>query len=75
MIHPENFKKRSQDLEPAYYDAGQFYWMCVKTFLVKNTLWTDNTGCIVLPQMLVQDIDEPEDWEVAEFKYKMIGKS
>ena len=26
MFDPEHFKTRSQDLEPAYHDAGQFYW-------------------------------------------------
>lgn len=26
MFWPENFNSRSQDLEEAYQDAGQFYW-------------------------------------------------
>ena len=26
MLNPENFNKRSQDLEETFHDAGQFYW-------------------------------------------------
>ena len=26
MFHPEHYNTRSQDLEEAYQDAGQFYW-------------------------------------------------
>ena len=26
MFYPEHEQSRSQDLEEAYHDAGQFYW-------------------------------------------------
>ena len=29
MFQPEHYATRSQDLEPAYHDAGQFYWSTV----------------------------------------------
>src|SRR5690606_17084662 len=31
FLYPENAKKRSQDLEPVYHDAGQFYWCRVES--------------------------------------------
>ena len=37
MFHPEHVNKRSQDLEPAYHDAGQFYWINNQTLINKKT--------------------------------------
>ncbi|RHX78272.1 pseudaminic acid cytidylyltransferase [Leptospira yasudae] len=70
MFHPENLTKRSQELEPAYYDAGQFYFFKVQRFLQKGKLWTDYSSAILLDEMDAQDIDNEEDWVLAEFKYK-----
>lgn len=72
MIYPENLTKRSQDLEPAYHDSGQFYWMKVDKFIKEKSFITQNTGAIILPETEVQDIDSEEDWKLAEIKYKML---
>ncbi len=74
MFEPKNLDKRSQDLEKAYHDVGQFYMVNTTTFLEKKRLWTNNTGVIVLPAMQAQDIDNQEDWELAEFKYQWLKK-
>ncbi len=71
MFQPENRKKRSQDLEPAYHDAGQFYFFKVPEFFKYKKLWTNNTGCIVLPETEVQDIDNELDWKLAELKFQL----
>ena len=71
---PEYYNMRTQDLEPAYHDAGQFYWFNVKTFKEKKTLITNNTGAIILPQSQAQDIDTEEDWQLAEIKYQLWRK-
>jgi pseudaminic acid cytidylyltransferase len=73
MIWPENLNKRSQDLMPAYHDAGQFYWMHTKIFMEKKAVFTDNSGAIVLSESEVQDIDNEKDWEVAEMKYHLLN--
>jgi len=77
LFYPENLNKRSQDLEPAYHDAGQFYWFDSSAIRKKQALWTDNCGCIVIPETHAQDIDSEEDWELAEIKYSytIYGKS
>lgn len=75
MFEPTNLKKRSQDLEKAYFDAGQFYMCNVNNFLERKQLWTDNTGVIVLSSIQIQDIDNPSDWEIAEFKYEWLTKT
>lgn len=70
MFFPDEKQTRSQDLEKSYHDSGQFYWFKVKSVIEKKTLWTDNTGVIILDEMYAHDIDTLKDWEIAEFKYR-----
>lgn len=63
---------RSQDLEPLYHDAGQFYFWDVKKFLNGNI---SNMLPFVLKEMEVQDIDNIEDWEIAEMKYRLLKRN
>jgi pseudaminic acid cytidylyltransferase len=72
MLWPENKTKRSQDLETIYHDAGQFYFFDVDKFRVNQQLLTDNTGYVLLSDYECQDIDNPEDWEMAEIKYNYL---
>ena len=72
MFQPENFAKRSQDLEPAYHDSGQFYWMRVSEFMKQKRFFAQNAGAIILPESEVQDIDTEEDWKIAEMKYRIL---
>lgn len=67
---PEFIPSRSQDLEPAYHDAGQFYWGTTEAFLENRPLFSDSAVPVVLPSHLVQDIDNEEDWVRAEFMYQ-----
>lgn len=73
MFWPENFMKRSQDLEEAYHDAGQFYFE--KLDKISNELiFGKDSIAIILPRHLVQDIDTQEDWERVEYLYQLISK-
>jgi N-acylneuraminate cytidylyltransferase len=74
-IWPENIPKRSQDLEEAYHDAGQFYWGRAEAFLKDVPIFSDAAMPVILPRHLVQDIDTLEDWERAELMYRAWGKS
>lgn len=71
MFTPQHFNTRSQDLEEAYQDAGQFYWNKVANDS-KNIMFGNNSIPIILPRYLVQDIDTPEDWQRAELMYKVL---
>lgn len=64
-FHPEHVNTRTQDLEPAFHDAGQFYWASADTWLAGLPVHA-NGRAIVLPNWRVVDIDTPEDWERAE---------
>lgn len=75
IIRPEIFQMRSQDLEPIYHDCGQYYCMKTKEFLETQRLVLKNTYPIITPETEVQDIDNMDDWNIAEIKYqKMTGK-
>jgi len=72
MFYPENFNARSQDLEEAYHDAGQFYWGKAQAFKDELALFSEVSSPYVLPRYLVQDIDTMEDWIRAELMHKTI---
>lgn len=71
---PEYAQTRSQDLEPFYHDAGQFYCLNVKSFFEQNVVVMEKTVPLVLPELEVQDIDTQEDWELAEIKYRLLHR-
>ncbi len=73
MFHSEHLLSRSQDLEKAYHDAGQFYWFKTEIIFKKEKLWTDNSGGIIISELEAHDIDNMEDWKIAEFKYKVLN--
>ena len=73
MMHPENFAVRSQDLEEAWHDAGQFYWGTVAAWRAHDTIFTGRARGVALPRSRVQDIDTPEDWEQAEAMFRALG--
>ena len=75
MFWRENFDKRSQDLEEAYQDAGQFYWTNLDAPSSDEIFFGRDSIAIVLPRQLVQDIDTPQDWIRAEFLYEAVQKS
>lgn len=73
MFSPEHFNTRSQDLEEAYHDAGQFYWGTPEAWLEGKIIFAPHSTAVLLPRHLVQDIDTPEDWIRAEFMFKALG--
>jgi len=75
MFYPQYMQARSQDLEPAFHDAGQFYWFKTTTVQTEKKLWTANTGLITISEMEAQDIDTVTDWKLAEMKYQFLNKS
>jgi N-acylneuraminate cytidylyltransferase len=72
MQFPEITEARSQDLEPIYHDCGQFYWGKTKPFIQSKILIGNKTRPFVLPESEVQDIDNEEDWKLAELKFNFL---
>ncbi len=69
---PEHMLTRSQDLEPFYHDAGQFYCLRAESFLKQKKMVMEKTLPLVLPESEVQDIDTEEDWRIAEAKFRAL---
>lgn len=66
---------RSQDLEPFYHDAGQFYFIKTDAMVSQRTLVPKKTVPMIMDEMEVQDIDNMEDWSIAEIKYQAMIKA
>jgi pseudaminic acid cytidylyltransferase len=71
---PEFAPKRSQDLPPAFHDCGQFYFFKTSMFLQTGKLVTENTIGLEVPETEVQDIDNEEDWTIAEIKFGFLSQ-
>lgn len=69
MFSPEHFQTRSQDLEEAWHDAGQFYWGTAKAWQDEKPMFSEEALPVTLPRHRVQDIDTPEDWARAEWLF------
>ncbi len=72
MFHPEHAATRSQDLEPAYHDAGQFYWGRTRAWRDGAPIFGARSAPLPMPRHRVQDIDEPEDWERAQWLFRAL---
>lgn len=69
--YPEYMSSRSQDLEPQFHDAGQFYIMKTGPFMINKSIMQGKIIPFELSELEVQDIDNMTDWKIAEIKYKM----
>ena len=69
---PEMMPMRSQDLEPIYHDAGQFYFYKLSSFFGQKEDYYSLP--VIFPESEVQDIDNLEDWTIAELKYELMVK-
>ena len=63
---------RTQDFKKAFHDAGMFYTFDVEKLLLKKTLRTENTVAIEIDEHRAHDIDNENDWKLAELKYKLL---
>ncbi len=58
----KNFSKsRTQDLPKLYLDAGQWYWLKVKSYFKKKKIISNNSFAITIDQKKNVDLDKPSD--------------
>lgn len=69
LIDKRQNRINTQQLDPYYHDAGQFYWMDSEGIMDKG-----RRGGFEIKEIEAQDIDSHEDWIMAELKYKLINK-
>ncbi|WP_047710170.1 pseudaminic acid cytidylyltransferase [Pectobacterium atrosepticum] len=75
MFQPETFQMRSQDLEEAFHDAGQFYWGKPDAWKEEKPIFNSHSTAVILPRYRVQDIDTQEDWDRAELMFQVLRQS
>jgi len=75
MFQVDQFTQRSQDLEEAFHDAGQFYWGSAEAFRAMKPIFSEIASPYLLPRHLVQDIDTAEDWLRAELMFQVLKTS
>ena len=73
MFFPQYYHSRSQDLEVAYHDAGQFYWSSTEVWLENRTNFSEKSTIVKIPAYRTVDIDTKEDWLRAEVIFKSLG--
>jgi N-acylneuraminate cytidylyltransferase len=75
MVQPDQVNARTQDLEPTYHDAGQWYWIRVRALRdpVFRILGPASVP-IVVGSLAAQDIDTEEDWAMAEAKFELLQR-
>ena len=69
MFYPQFERTRSQDLEPAFHDAGAFYFGKKEAWLECSAIFAPHSKAYLLPRNLVCDIDTLEDFEFAKKLY------
>jgi N-acylneuraminate cytidylyltransferase len=75
MLQPEHRLTRSQDLEPAFHDAAQFYWGRTEAWLRGDAVLSPASLPVHLPRERVQDIDTPDDWHRAELMHAALRQA
>ena len=63
---PELAAVRSQGVPSLVHDAGQFYWAKTETWLTQREILSSAGIGIEIPRSQAQDIDNEEDWKLAE---------
>ena len=71
-MFPEHADTRTQDLTPAYHDAGQFYWGTAAAWLSGRSPHL-GARTLVLPSWAAVDIDTPDDWARAEALFRALN--
>ncbi len=72
-FQPEHAATRTQDLEPGYFDVGQFYWGRKGAWLDGLNIHLNGTT-LVIPEWRVVDIDTLADWKRAELLYATLSE-
>lgn len=69
--YPEYATLRTQDMDPLYHDAGQFYWYDIERYFFTSKK-TFSVSALELSEKEVQDIDNESDWAIAEMKFTLL---
>ena len=72
MIDPESYNIRTQDLEPAYFDADRFYWGTPASWMTNERVFLETARAVIVSPDRVCVIDTEDDWLAAEALYRAV---
>ena len=71
LLQPSKNSTHTQNLRDFFHDAGQFYWASKETWFKKKSILSNDSYAFKLPQLRVQDIDNINDWKIAEKLFRL----
>jgi pseudaminic acid cytidylyltransferase len=71
LAHPAHLMTRTQDLPSRFFDAGKLYIALASLWSAAGTMMAKPFVPYFLPEWASVDIDEPEDWPVAEALHRV----
>ena len=74
MLFGEEFMSRSQDLDPYYHDAGQFYWATEALWRSELPLFNATSTFVTIPEWASCDLDSEADWLEMEIKARVLAE-
>lgn len=74
LSNKKYLRRRAQDLKTYYYDAGQFYWAKPESFVKYDDILGTSSSALVVSPYEVSDINDIDDWKIAEAKFKINKK-
>jgi N-acylneuraminate cytidylyltransferase len=74
-MFPEYRMTRSQDLLPAFHDAGQFYWGRTEAWIEERPIFGPSASFVEIPPWRMQDIDTEDDWHRAELLFEVMRRA
>lgn len=70
LIDDSSYAHNTQDFEPVYHDAAQFFLFKTKALLQERRLFLKNSVPMIFNNIEAQDIDNEDDWKIAELKWR-----
>lgn len=73
-LQQRRMNSRTQDLYDSFHDGAQFYFGRTNNWKSKKPIISKKSKIIVLDQLNSQDIDYPDDFEMAKIKFRKFKK-
>jgi len=71
LASPDHLLSRTQDLPQRYFDAGKLYVARASVWKARETMMEKPFVPFYLPDWAAVDMDEPDDWPVAEALHRV----
>lgn len=70
VFFPKKFKRKTNKDSKFFYDAGQFYWGKKESWIKNKRIFSSKSTTIEIPRWRTQDINNKNDWTMAQKLFK-----